>query len=162
MSDKCYESEDFKTCCTVSSCIALWSSIILYVVAIGVGWGLVMLGAPAIIITIPVAAPLLCFLLVGIVTCSEDKGSTAFAVCFMIMWFCAGFIVFVGGIVFIVTGSMMDANNSNPDMRVGSFVAGVFAIVAGILCCCGSCGLTAVCELGKSETPKEQGRNTHV
>ena len=86
------------------------------------------------------------------------NGSTAASICFMIMWFCAGLIVLVGGIVFIVTGSMMEVNMQNENKYVGSFVAGAFAIVAGVLCCFGAYSLTALCGQGRSHDQLQNHR----
>jgi cation transport ATPase len=112
---------------------------------------MVMVGAPTIIITVPLAAPLLCFCFVVTLPCWGDKGSTAFSICFMFMWLCAGLIVFIGGIVFLATGSMTEVNKQNQSMHMGSIAAGALALVAGVLCCCGSYSLIALCGQGRSQ-----------
>jgi hypothetical protein len=139
--------------CFAASSGLLLCSIILYVVAVGVGWfASANLGfAGAVVISLPVLAPAGClFLLFGSSSapncdCLDDcSGYTRVVgiVVFMTFWIFCGICLVSGGFVFFAAAARESWNPSNSTNVAGVLIsgpaaaiaAGMFAVISGALC----------------------------
>ena len=144
----------YETGCCVVSCGLLLCSIILYVVAVGVGWfasaNLGFVGA--VVISLPFLAPAGCLFLLFSgdnahtmdCNCLHDCSCPKFVVIafFATFWIFCGICLVSGGLVFFAAAALDSSSPSNSTNVAGILIsgsaaaitAGVFAVISAALC----------------------------